>query len=68
MDVRKAYELFQQTADLGHVWAERQLAAATMKGLFGIWRIPFGLIRFVRVLMVACRLNWNDRHSDKLLA
>src|SRR5262249_45817030 len=66
-DARRAYELFREAANLGHVWAERQLAVAMARGVLGIGRIPCGLIRFLRVLVVAARLHWTDKHSERLV-
>jgi len=54
--------------NLGHVWAERQLAVAMARGVFGLGRIPGGLIRVLRVSVVAAKLHWTDKHSDRLVA
>jgi uncharacterized protein len=55
-DEQKAGELLQRAADLGHVFARRDLAKRMALGKFGVGKIPSGLYSFVANVFQSARL------------
>jgi len=66
VDREKAYQLFEQAAKMGHVFAQKEIAVKMIKGHFGIMRIPEGFHNLARALWSGCRLTWKDPYSDRL--
>lgn len=67
-DLDKARFLFQKSADHGHVFARRSLAAMYMSGKYGITCFFKGLWLFIGALKDVIILARTDPNSDRLRA
>ena len=61
----KAYELFQRGAELGHIFARREIAVYSLKGYKGLLSVPQGLVMFLWSIvygtLVAIRAPYGER-------
>jgi uncharacterized protein len=62
----KAFQYFEQAADKGHLFAQRNIAREMIKGRRGIMRIPMGFILLVRVLCKGIKVTVTDPDSDTI--
>ena len=62
----KSLEYYQVAAIKGHLMARRVIALMTIKGEFGLKRIPLGLLEFVRVLITGFQVSWSSPYDDRL--
>lgn len=56
-----------EAANMGHVRALRMLAIWEIRGQFGFWRIPIGLVRFITNLFYVAALAMRQPDSPNLL-
>jgi len=66
VDRQKAYRLYEQAAAMGHLFAERAIAAGMIKGRWGFMQRPKGVYRLIKVILQAFILALRDPESDKL--
>ncbi|HBA72794.1 MAG: hypothetical protein A2X82_00025 [Geobacteraceae bacterium GWC2_55_20] len=66
IDLAKAYEYFEQAANMGHLFAKREIAVKMIKGHFGPINIIKGVLMFVRVLFAGARLASKDADTDMI--
>ena len=65
-DFTKAKELYERAAELGHLFARRQLVGPVLRGQFGAAAIPRGLLEFLRILRDVFREGLRNPGSDLL--
>lgn len=65
-DQKKALEYIEQAAELGHLFAQRNIAGRMIKGDYGITKIPQGLYRFVKILWAGVRIAHHDEHDERI--
>ncbi len=63
----KAYELFDEAAKRGHLFARREIAFALMKGYKGLAQVPKGLKLYLRNIVQGFRTAVKDPYSEKTL-
>lgn len=61
----KAYELFDEAAKRGHLFARREIAFALMTGYKGLAQVPKGLMLYLRNIVQAFRTAMKDPYSEK---
>jgi hypothetical protein len=66
-DHARAGEYFQRAADLGHIFARRELAIGMINGERGIWMVPIGLASLVSALVTGAKLGYQDHRDDRLI-
>jgi len=66
LDRAKAFQYFEQAADKGHLFAQRNIAREMIKGRHGIMRIPMGFLLLVRVLCKGIKVTVRDPDSDTI--
>ena len=64
-DDDKAYELSDEAARRGHLFARREIAVMLMKGHKGLDQVPRGLMLFFRNLIQGARTAAKDPYSEK---
>jgi hypothetical protein len=65
-DRKKALEYIEQAAEMGHLFAQRNIAGRMIKGDYGITKIPQGLYQFVKILWDVVRIAHHDEHDERL--
>ncbi len=63
----KAYELFNEAAKRGHLFARREIAVTLMKGHKGLAQMPKGLMLYLRNIIHGFRTAVKDPYSEKTL-
>ena len=66
VDVRRARELLEVAVAHGHVFAKRSLGRLLIKGHFGIWQIPRGILLILSGIKDVLILAPRDRKSERL--
>jgi TPR repeat protein len=61
----KAYEFFETSARMGHIFAKRQLSLMLIKGYKGLAFIPIGLVLFVINIFVGGWTAITETYSEK---
>lgn len=61
----KAYELFDEAARRGHLFARREIAVMLMKGHKGLGQVLKGLVLFFRNLIQGARTAAKDPYGEK---
>ena len=61
----KAYELFDEAARRGHLFARREIAVMLMKGYKGLAQVPKGLMLFLRNVMQGALTAAKDPYSER---
>ncbi len=61
----KAYELFDEAAKRGHLFARREIAFALMKGYKGLAQVPKGLMLFLRNVIQGALTAAKDPYSER---
>lgn len=64
-DRKRAYELFEEAARRGHVFARREIAVMLMKGHKGLIRIPIGLATYLTNILSGTRTVVKDPYDEK---
>ena len=65
-DISKSYYYLRKAADLGHLYAVRDLSKLQMRGVFGIGMIIPGIIAFLFGIVKFAFVLANDKHSERL--
>ena len=63
-DEDKAYEWFHKAADMGHIFAKRQLSIMLLKGYRGMLYVPRGMILFITSILVGIRSAIKDPYGE----
>ena len=66
VDLGKARELFERAASQGHFFSKRHLAYLLMKGKFGFWRRPKGVLLLLSAMKDMFMVVLRDPLSDRL--
>jgi TPR repeat protein len=66
LDVERAQELLEAAVAQGHVFAKRNLGVLLIKGRFGIWQIPRGILLVLSGIKDVLVLVPRDRKSERL--
>lgn len=66
-DSRKAFALFEEAAQHGHLFAKTTIARDMLAGRKGLRQVPRGLVLMVRALWEGAREGHRNPHSDRLL-
>jgi TPR repeat protein len=66
VDVGRAYEYYEKAADLGHLFARRAMAQRMIRGDYGVWRVPLGLLKMVKIAWDAFKLYLKNPSDDRL--
>ena len=65
-DEQKATQLLQRAADLGHIFARRDLAKRMIRGKLGIGRIPSGFYNLIANVFQSARLASSNTEDMRL--
>lgn len=65
-DKNRAYSLFEQASQKGHVFARRDLAVLQMQGHRGAGRILSGLTLFLQSVTDLIRISWKSENDERL--
>jgi TPR repeat protein len=68
VDKDKAWRFYERAAKLGHLFAQREIAARMIRGQMGLMQIPIGLYLFVRTICTGFMLALRDPLSDRIRA
>jgi TPR repeat protein len=67
VDEARAYEFYEKAAARGHVFARRAIAQRMIRGYFGLWRVPIGLLTVIKIMWDGYRLHVNNPTDDRLI-
>lgn len=65
-DTNKAYMYYDQSARMGHLKAQRDIAVAMIKAQFGIRLIPKGILMLPRIIYNVLRVGLKDTEWDRI--
>ena len=66
IDHEKAHRCYEQAAGMGHLFAERAIAVALIKGRQGLTGRPKGVYLLLKAILTAFFLGLRDPESDRL--
>lgn len=65
-DKTKALQYYRRAAQMGHLFAQRVVGGAMMRGRLGLVQIPRGIALFTRAVIRAFLLAFRDPYSERL--
>lgn len=66
VDKEKAFLCYKKAADLGHIFAKKQLAILLIKGHRGFYSRLYGVLIFIKCIVLVVLLAAKDPYSERL--